>query len=168
MTVEKPTTPEAPTETSETPASEDTGGEETPEEKPTGAEKAPIVSSSKRSRPPYKYDPNKITLRFLFANRDGLTVTVECTPKDTIGEVKGALLSVWPEGTNCRSLFARSQHCVVFSNTFNRSPKLFGWRPRTAHMYGKRNINARHQNTARLRSTSVQNASDPYQRICET
>ena len=58
----------------------------------------PVVSSSKRSRPPYKYDPEKITLRFLFANRDGLTVTVECAPADTVGEVKGALLSVWPEG----------------------------------------------------------------------
>ena len=60
---------------------------------------APIVSSSKKSRPPYKYDPDKITLRFLFANRDGLTVTVECRPGDTVGEVKGALLSVWPSGT---------------------------------------------------------------------
>ncbi len=59
---------------------------------------APIVSSSKKSRPQYKYDPDKITLRFLFANRDGLTVTVECNPADTVGEVKGALLSVWPEG----------------------------------------------------------------------
>lgn len=58
----------------------------------------PVVSSSKKSRPPYKYDPNKITLRFLFANRDGLTVTVECKPADTVGEVKGALLSVWPKG----------------------------------------------------------------------
>lgn len=57
----------------------------------------PIVSSSKKLRPPYKYDPNKITLRFIFANRDGLTVTVECTPTDTVGEVKGALMSVWPE-----------------------------------------------------------------------
>lgn len=61
-------------------------------------ETKPIVSSSKRSRPPYKFDPNKITLRFLFANRDGLTVTVECEPTDTVGEVKGALLSVWPDG----------------------------------------------------------------------
>jgi hypothetical protein len=59
---------------------------------------APVISASKRSRPPYKYDPKKITLRFLFANRDGLTVTVECNPTDTVGEVKGALLSVWPEG----------------------------------------------------------------------
>lgn len=56
-----------------------------------------IVSSSKKNRPQYKYDPDKITLRFLFANRDGLAVTVECKPSDTIGEVKGALLSVWPE-----------------------------------------------------------------------
>jgi hypothetical protein len=58
-----------------------------------------VVSSSKKSRPPYKYDPDKITLRFLFANRDGLTVTVECKPSDTVAEVKGALISVWPKGT---------------------------------------------------------------------
>ena len=58
----------------------------------------PIVSSSKKSRPAYKYDPNKVTLRFLFANRDGLTVTLECEPSDTVGEVKAALMSVWPEG----------------------------------------------------------------------
>ena len=64
----------------------------------------PIVSSTKKSRPPYKYDPAKITLRFLFANRDGLTVTVECTPADTVGEVKGALMSVWPEGKPCAIL----------------------------------------------------------------
>jgi hypothetical protein len=49
-------------------------------------------------RVPYKYDPGKITLRFLFANRDGLTVQVTCNPSDTIGEVKGALISIWPEG----------------------------------------------------------------------
>jgi len=58
----------------------------------------PVVSASKRTRPSYKYDPEKITLRFLFANRDGLTVTVECKPNDTVGELKGQLLSVWPEG----------------------------------------------------------------------
>ncbi|KAL7573752.1 hypothetical protein ACA910_007785 [Epithemia clementina (nom. ined.)] len=58
----------------------------------------PIVSSSKKTRPPYKFDPDKITLRFLFANRDGLTVTIECNPSDTVGEVKGSLMSVWPEG----------------------------------------------------------------------
>mmetsp|Transcript_14244 Transcript_14244/g.31101 ORF Transcript_14244/g.31101 Transcript_14244/m.31101 type:complete len:207 (+) Transcript_14244:315-935(+) len=63
-------------------------------DKPTGG---PIVSSSKKTRPSYKYDPDKITLRFLFANNDGLTVTIECDPSDTVGEVKGALMSVWPD-----------------------------------------------------------------------
>lgn len=58
----------------------------------------PIVSSSKKTRPAYKFDPEKITLRFLFANNDGLTVTIECNPSDTVGEVKGALMSVWPDG----------------------------------------------------------------------
>lgn len=57
----------------------------------------PVVSSSKKTRPPYKYDPDKITLRFLFANKDGLTITVECKPEDTVGEVKGQLISVWPK-----------------------------------------------------------------------
>jgi hypothetical protein len=61
-------------------------------------ETSAVVSSNKKSRPAYKYDPNKITLRFLFANRDGLTVTIECEPSNTVGETKGALLSVWPEG----------------------------------------------------------------------
>lgn len=64
----------------------------------TPADSSIVVSSHRKSRPPYIYDPNKITLRFLFANRDGLTVTVECKPTDTVGEVKGALISVWPDG----------------------------------------------------------------------
>lgn len=62
-----------------------------------GGKPVAYVASNKKARPPYKYDPNKITLRFLFANKDGLTVTVECKPGDTVGEVKGALLSVWPD-----------------------------------------------------------------------
>jgi hypothetical protein len=77
-----------------------------------------IVSSSKKSRPPYKYDPTKITLRFLFANRDGLAVTVECKPSDTVGEVKGALLSVWPEGTYLSNFLPRncpSIHFIFYS-----------------------------------------------------
>jgi hypothetical protein len=46
----------------------------------------------------YVYDPSKITLKFIFANRDGVNVVLECKPSDTVGEVKGALLSVWPQG----------------------------------------------------------------------
>jgi hypothetical protein len=79
----------------------DAPGEKPVEEAPASA---PVVSASKRSRPPYKYDPKKITLRFLFSNRDGLTVTVECKPADTVSEVKGALLSVWPEGKKARNV----------------------------------------------------------------
>lgn len=45
----------------------------------------------------FVYDPNKITLKFIFANRDGVQVILECNPTDTVGEVKGALLSMWPE-----------------------------------------------------------------------
>lgn len=67
----------------------------------TDSSVGPVVSATKRTRPPYKYDPEKVTLRFLFANKDGLTVTVECKPGDTVGDVKGQLLSVWPEG-ECR------------------------------------------------------------------
>lgn len=65
-------------------------------------EKSPHVvtttSSSKKKRPAYKYDPNKITLRFLFANRDGLAVTIDCDPSDTVGQVKALLISLWPKG----------------------------------------------------------------------
>lgn len=63
----------------------------------TSAPGGPIVSSSKKTRPTYKFDPDKITLRFLFANKDGLTVTVECNPTDTVAEVKASLMSVWPD-----------------------------------------------------------------------
>jgi hypothetical protein len=85
---------DAETETAAT--AESMNGEEKPEDTPDNSKA--IVSSTKRSRPAYKFDPDKITLRFLFANRDGLTVTLECEPSDTVAEVKAALLSVWPDG----------------------------------------------------------------------
>jgi hypothetical protein len=58
----------------------------------------PITSKTGHKRPVYTYDENKITLRFIFANKDGLAVTMDCTPSQTIGEVKASLLSAWPEG----------------------------------------------------------------------
>jgi len=58
------------------------------------------VGPAKRTKAVFKYDPKKITLRFLFANRDGLSVNVEFNPSDTVSEVKAALLSAWPEGTS--------------------------------------------------------------------
>lgn len=67
---------------------------------PAVAAAAPTTTSTTTTsnKSQYKYDPEKITLRFLFANRDGLTVTVTCDPSDTIGEVKGVLISIWPKG----------------------------------------------------------------------
>jgi hypothetical protein len=99
----------------------------------------PVVSSSKKTRPAYKYDPDKVTLRFLFANKDGLTVTIECKPGDTVGEVKGQLLSVWPKGELCRNLsrsiplshrdnFNRTKlRDFAISSVTCRSPGLFWW-----------------------------------------
>mmetsp|Transcript_11232 Transcript_11232/g.19090 ORF Transcript_11232/g.19090 Transcript_11232/m.19090 type:complete len:182 (+) Transcript_11232:209-754(+) len=70
---------------------------ETPKKEENSSPPTPILTTSGKKRPPYKYDPKKVTLRFIFANRDGLAVTLECKPADTVGEVKGALLSVWPD-----------------------------------------------------------------------
>ena len=70
------------------------GGESTPAEEEVAKEETPKKSSQPG---PYVYDPNKITLKFIFANRDGVKVILECKPEDTVGEVKGALLSMWPE-----------------------------------------------------------------------
>eukprot|EP00559_Dactyliosolen_fragilissimus_P003743 CAMPEP_0184866430 /NCGR_PEP_ID=MMETSP0580-20130426/22324_1 /TAXON_ID=1118495 /ORGANISM="Dactyliosolen fragilissimus" /LENGTH=247 /DNA_ID=CAMNT_0027366125 /DNA_START=49 /DNA_END=793 /DNA_ORIENTATION=- len=55
------------------------------------------TESKRRDPQPFVYDPRKITLRFLFANRDGIHVTIDFKPDNTIGEVKAALLSSWPK-----------------------------------------------------------------------
>ena len=55
-------------------------------------------SSRYEPPPPFIDDPSKVTLRFIFPNKDGLNVTVDCKPTDTVGEVKGMLLSMWPDG----------------------------------------------------------------------
>lgn len=65
---------------------------------PSEGKDPPEAQPAKRLEPkPFSYDPNKITLKFIFANRDGVNVVIECEPTDTVGEVKGALLSMWPE-----------------------------------------------------------------------
>lgn len=86
------------------------------EEKPRPSTPPPILTTSGKKRPPYTYDPNKVTLRFIFANRDGLAVTIECKPADTVGDVKGALLSVWPEGT-CLEVTWESNNYRLQSHT---------------------------------------------------
>ena len=47
---------------------------------------------------PFIFDPTKLNIRFLFANHDGLDVSVVCNPSDTVGQLKGQLLSLWPNG----------------------------------------------------------------------
>jgi len=57
---------------------------------------APVKTGPTRSTG-FVYDPNKIILKFIFANRDGISVILDCKPSDVVGEVKGALLSLWPK-----------------------------------------------------------------------
>ena len=56
------------------------------------------VISPNSSTTTTEHDPDAIKLKFLFANRDGLNVMVECKITDSVGEVKGVLLSMWPDG----------------------------------------------------------------------
>ena len=72
--------------------------EKTTSSSPSKAASSAPASSKKAEPKPFVYDPNKISLKFIFANRDGINVIVECNNTDTVGEVKGALLSMWPEG----------------------------------------------------------------------
>lgn len=126
---------------SETPAA-------TPPETET-SESDPISASPKETRPPkaFIYDPNKITLRFLFAGRDGIHVVIDFKPNDTVGEVKGALMSVWPEGkliilcvfsAGCQRIFL-----ALFINPFldhhinnNSHARMQRRRQNTPHLHG--------------------------------
>lgn len=40
---------------------------------------------------------DKIRVKFLFANRDGVTVEVECSLSDTVSMMKAALIERWPQ-----------------------------------------------------------------------
>ena len=102
----------------EAPNSEVEQGEVTPSTPP------PVLTTSGRKRPPYKYDPNKVTLRFVFANRDGLAVTIECRPADTVGDVKHALLSAWPEGKH-RQLHSTLDFVWKVAHTSLTNPSVF-------------------------------------------
>jgi len=72
----------------------DEGGSGISQAQPTGQEE---TRSGPRQATTFVYDPNRVTLKFIFANRDGLSVILECKPEDSVGEVKCALLSLWPK-----------------------------------------------------------------------
>mmetsp|Transcript_15832 Transcript_15832/g.28736 ORF Transcript_15832/g.28736 Transcript_15832/m.28736 type:complete len:211 (+) Transcript_15832:218-850(+) len=83
-------------------ATNSSSGGEGPAATPAATSSTPskkeAATPSGRSEPvPFVYDPKKISLKFIFANRDGVYAVVDCKPTDTVGEVKGALLSMWPE-----------------------------------------------------------------------
>lgn len=41
---------------------------------------------------------DKIRVKFIFANRDGVHVEIECSPSDTVMTMKTMLISDWPKG----------------------------------------------------------------------
>jgi len=43
-------------------------------------------------------ESDSIRLKFIFANRDGVHVEIECLPSDTIETITKSLQSKWPEG----------------------------------------------------------------------
>ena len=69
-----------------------------PPKKNADASSKPNVPSPEDTVNIISSDPDRIRLKFLFANRDGLNVNVECKITDSVGEIKGVLLSMWPEG----------------------------------------------------------------------
>jgi hypothetical protein len=68
---------------------------------PEDSETAPTntLAAAKNTKNVAANAKKMLNLRFLFANRDGLSVSIQCDPADTVGEVKGALISMWPKGT---------------------------------------------------------------------
>ena len=43
-------------------------------------------------------DANTIRIKFIFANRDGVNVEIECSLNDTIAAITQNLQSKWPKG----------------------------------------------------------------------
>lgn len=66
-------------------------------DKKTEPPKPKETKSRRPAPPPFIDDPSKITIKFIFANRDGLFVILDCKPDDTVGEVKAQLMSMWPD-----------------------------------------------------------------------
>jgi len=61
------------------------------------SEPEPKLLSPTKSEVDFAYESGKVSIKFLFANRDGLNVRIQCELSDTVATVKGSLLSLWPE-----------------------------------------------------------------------
>lgn len=55
------------------------------------------VTSSLSLDKNYVHDPQKIAIKFIFANRDGLNVYVKSFPTDSVHVLKQSLISLWPK-----------------------------------------------------------------------
>lgn len=66
------------------------------EPEPKSASLRQLLSPTK-SDVDFSYEPGKVSIKFLFANRDGLNVRIQCELSDTVATVKGSLLSMWPD-----------------------------------------------------------------------
>ena len=66
---------------------------------------------------------DKIRIKFIFANRDGLNVEIEYPMSDSVGMLKSTLLSMWPKGMEIMTSLVclnNDQDCVsnnVFLST---------------------------------------------------
>jgi hypothetical protein len=54
-------------------------------------------SGRKSSTDYFVNDPNKVSVKFLFANRDGIHVLIKFNTEDTVRDMKGALIQAWPD-----------------------------------------------------------------------
>jgi hypothetical protein len=61
----------------------------------------------------YVHDPNKIAIKFIFANRDGLNVYVKSFPTDSVHVLKQSLISLWPKGKPHR--YRHFRHLIVIN-----------------------------------------------------
>lgn len=61
------------------------------------SQEAPPTNETEEEPEEYVYEQGKVTIKFLFANRDGLSAFVKCNESDTVATVKASLLSVWPK-----------------------------------------------------------------------
>ena len=159
--------------------------------------KKAIIKKRSSSRyeppPPFVDDPAKVTLKFIFPNNDGLYVTVDCKPTDTVGEVKGLLLSMWPDGKvlilavfivvksvahHLLNIIAPAPlirypfliyiiltpRCTTQYNYNHRACRLLRRQPSPPDMHGQGHPNARQPKSRGLSGTRVQNSRHPRQR----
>lgn len=78
--------------------------------------------SKKSSTDCFVYDPTKISVKFLFANRDGIHVLVKFNTDDTVRDMKGALIQAWPDSKFNPNFLKKCpikvSHALVFSRSF--------------------------------------------------